>query len=116
MSTIGFLWIYKMSFKDQLCVTGKVALVASLHTMCMTFVSQTIWISDGCHSVHMFTAMDIENALNEADGNDSNEKLLRLPVVRVLFSSEKIQDIISLSANSVLILGQGKIYLILFYL
>lgn len=27
----------------------------------------------------MFTAMDIENALNEADGNDSNEKLLRLP-------------------------------------
>jgi len=42
-------------------------------------VSQTIWISDGCHSVHMFTAMDIENALNEADGNDCNEKLLRLP-------------------------------------
>jgi len=27
----------------------------------------------------MFTAMDIENALNEVDGNDCNEKLLRLP-------------------------------------
>ncbi|XP_028216253.1 uncharacterized protein LOC114398269 isoform X2 [Glycine soja] len=40
-----------------------------------TAVSQTIWISDGCHSVHMFTAMDIENALKEADGNDCNEKL-----------------------------------------
>ncbi|KAL5153287.1 hypothetical protein HKD37_19G052876 [Glycine soja] len=38
-------------------------------------LSQTIWISDGCHSVHMFTAMDIENALKEADGNDCNEKL-----------------------------------------
>jgi len=42
-------------------------------------VSQTIWISDGCHSVHMFTAMDIENALNEVDGNNCKEKLLRLP-------------------------------------
>ena len=42
-------------------------------------MSQTIWISDGYHSVHMFTAMDIENALNEVDGNDCNEKLLRLP-------------------------------------
>ncbi|CAJ1947384.1 unnamed protein product [Sphenostylis stenocarpa] len=44
-------------------------------------MSQTIWISDGCHSVHMFAAMDIENALNEADGNDCNEKLLHLPVL-----------------------------------
>ncbi|KAK7364826.1 hypothetical protein VNO80_13570 [Phaseolus coccineus] len=76
----------------------------------LSAMSQTIWISDGCHSVHMFTVMDIENALNEVDGNDCNEKLLRLPVVRVLFSSEKIQDIISLSGNSVLILGQGSLY------
>ncbi|KAK7381114.1 hypothetical protein VNO78_33638 [Psophocarpus tetragonolobus] len=71
-------------------------------------MSQTIWISDGCHSVHMFNAMDIENALSEVDGNDCNEKLMHLPVMRVLFSSEKIQDIISLSANSILILGQGQ--------
>ncbi|QCD93778.1 hypothetical protein DEO72_LG5g1854 [Vigna unguiculata] len=85
--------------------TMKVKSVAVLPDL--SSMSQTIWISDGCHSVHMFTAMDIENALNEADGNDCNEKLLRLPVVRVLFSCEKIQDIISLSANSVLILGQG---------
>ncbi|XP_058778892.1 uncharacterized protein LOC131652918 [Vicia villosa] len=72
--------------------------------------SQTIWISDGCHSVHMFT-MDTENALNEADENDSNEKKsMHLPVTQVLFSSEKIQDIISISANSILILGQGSLY------
>ncbi|KAL5148829.1 hypothetical protein HKD37_13G035799 [Glycine soja] len=76
----------------------------------LSTMSQTIWISDGCHSVHMFTAMDIENALNEADGNDCNEKLMHLPVIRVLFSSEKIQDIISLSANSILILGQDCKY------
>ncbi|XP_047181889.1 uncharacterized protein LOC124848273 isoform X3 [Vigna umbellata] len=93
----------------QLPRTMKVKSVAVLPDL--SSMSQTIWISDGCHSVHMFTAMDIENALNETDGNDSNEKLLRLPVVRVLFSSEKIQDIISLSANSVLILGQGNQYI-----
>lgn len=74
----------------------------------LSTMSQTIWISDGCHSVHMFTAMDIENALNEA--NDCNDKLMHLPVNRVLFSSEKIQDIISLAANSILILGQGSLY------
>ncbi|XP_027357898.1 uncharacterized protein LOC113867098 isoform X2 [Abrus precatorius] len=73
-------------------------------------ISQTIWISDGCHSVHMFTAMDMENALNEADGNDCGEKLIRLPAIRVLFSSEKILDISSLASNSVLILGQGSLY------
>jgi len=40
--------------------------------------SQTIWISDGCHSVHMFT-MDMENALNVADVNDDgDEKLMHL--------------------------------------
>ncbi|KAI5442569.1 hypothetical protein KIW84_011569 [Lathyrus oleraceus] len=72
--------------------------------------SQTIWISDGCHSVHMFT-MDTDNALNEADGNDGDEKKpMHFPVTQVLFSSEKIQDIISISANSILILGQGNIY------
>ena len=42
--------------------------------------SQTIWISDGCHSVHMFT-MDMENALNVADVNvngDGDENLMHL--------------------------------------
>ncbi|XP_061364352.1 uncharacterized protein LOC133307809 [Gastrolobium bilobum] len=73
-------------------------------------LSQTVWISDGCHSVHMFTIMDEVNAINEADGNDGGEKLLHLPVIRVLFSSEKIQDVISLTSNSILILGQGSLY------
>ncbi|XP_004516774.1 uncharacterized protein [Cicer arietinum] len=72
-------------------------------------ISQTIWTSDGCHSVHMFT-MDVENASNEADGNDGDEKLMHLPVTQVLFSSEKIQDVISIASNSILILGQGSLY------
>lgn len=72
--------------------------------------SQTIWISDGCHSVHMFT-MDMENALNVADTNDDgDEKLMHLQVTQVLFSSEKIQDIIPIASNSIMILGQGSLY------
>ncbi|MED6160639.1 hypothetical protein PIB30_053287 [Stylosanthes scabra] len=73
-------------------------------------ISQTVWISDGNHSVHMFSAVDMENALNEANGNDVVEKQMQLPVVRVLFSSEKVQDVTSVASNSVLILGQGSLY------
>ncbi|KAJ1412784.1 hypothetical protein SESBI_20219 [Sesbania bispinosa] len=68
--------------------------------------SQTVWISDGFHSLHMFTTMDMENTLNEADENDGDKKPMHLPVNRVLFSSEKIQDVISIASNSILILGQ----------
>ncbi|GAU40475.1 hypothetical protein TSUD_286300, partial [Trifolium subterraneum] len=68
--------------------------------------SQTIWISDGCHSVHMLTTMDMEDGLNEADRNDGDEKRMHFPVTQVLFSSEKIQDIIPISSNSILIHGQ----------
>ncbi|XP_019442785.1 PREDICTED: uncharacterized protein LOC109347406 [Lupinus angustifolius] len=73
-------------------------------------MSQIVWISDGCHSVYLFNAMDVENALNEADGNDDDKKLMHLPVNHVLFSGEKIQDIICLASNSILILGQGSLY------
>ncbi|MED6148330.1 hypothetical protein PIB30_052237 [Stylosanthes scabra] len=76
----------------------------------ISMISQTVWISDGNHSVHMFSAVDMENALNEASGNDDDEKRMHLPVVRVLFSSEKVQDITSVASNSVLILGQGSLY------
>ncbi|MCI05669.1 hypothetical protein A2U01_0026722, partial [Trifolium medium] len=45
--------------------------------------SQTIWISDGCHSVHMLTTTDMENGLNEADGNDGDEKLMHFPGLQI---------------------------------
>ncbi|RYQ86288.1 hypothetical protein HN51_060335 [Arachis hypogaea] len=73
-------------------------------------ISQTVWISDGSHSVHMFSAVDMENALNEIDGNDEDEKQIHLPVIRVLFCSEKVQDVTSVASNSVMILGQGGLY------
>lgn len=41
--------------------------------------SKIVWISDGYHSVHLFTATDVENTLNEADGNDGDQKIMHLP-------------------------------------
>ncbi|KAI4352249.1 hypothetical protein L6164_006519 [Bauhinia variegata] len=76
--------------------------------------SQTVWISDGYQSVHMLATMDTDYALNAPDGSDGDEKLLPLQgvsiVIEVLFSSEKIQDVISLASNAILILGQGSLY------
>ncbi|KAJ7974215.1 Ribosome biogenesis ERB1 [Quillaja saponaria] len=59
--------------------------------------TQTVWLSDGDHSVHMLAALDMENASNAKDGNDSDEKLLHLPVTQAIFTSEKIHDCYSFS-------------------
>ncbi|XVF20572.1 hypothetical protein REPUB_Repub12eG0011900 [Reevesia pubescens] len=67
-------------------------------------IRQTVWISDGYHSVHM---MDISSAVNENDKRESEEKLIQISVSQAIFSSEKIQDMIPTAANSILILGQA---------
>ncbi|GMI76992.1 hypothetical protein HRI_001368500 [Hibiscus trionum] len=60
--------------------------------------TQTVWISDGHHSMHM---VDIISAVNETDKRE---------IVQAIFTSEKIQDMIPMAANSILILGQGSLY------
>ncbi|XVE72041.1 hypothetical protein DITRI_Ditri11bG0006800 [Diplodiscus trichospermus] len=67
---------------------------------------QTIWISDGYHSVHM---MDISSAVNENDKRESEEKPIQVSVSLAIFSSEKIQGMMPTAANSILILGQGSL-------
>ncbi|KAE8668961.1 Detected protein of unknown function [Hibiscus syriacus] len=59
---------------------------------------QTVWISDGHHSMHV---VDISSAVNETDKRE---------IVQAIFTSEKIQDMIPMAANSILILGQGSLY------
>ncbi|KAK8688794.1 hypothetical protein V6N13_087535 [Hibiscus sabdariffa] len=58
--------------------------------------TQTVWISDGRHSMHV---VDISSAVNETDKRE---------IVQTIFTSEKIQDMIPMAANSILILGQGN--------
>ncbi|KAM6549248.1 hypothetical protein CsatB_020924 [Cannabis sativa] len=68
--------------------------------------TQTIWVSDGCHSLHMMEASDMDTVVNENDRTDNEEKLMQFSVIRAIFTSEKIEDVIPLAANSTLVLGQ----------
>ncbi|KAI9085536.1 hypothetical protein K1719_032379 [Acacia pycnantha] len=91
----------------QLPCTMKVQNMAIFPDVSM--ISQTVWISDGHYTLHVL-AIDMENALNATDGNDGGGKLPHLPVVQVIFSSERIQDVISLASNAILVVGQGSLY------
>ncbi|KAL8171542.1 hypothetical protein V2J09_023346 [Rumex salicifolius] len=65
--------------------------------------SQTVWLSDGYHSVHVMAEPDVSTSSNlkKSDSDD-----IRLSVVQTIFMSESIRDVQPLSANAVLILGQ----------
>uniref|UniRef100_A0A6N2LYM7 Uncharacterized protein n=2 Tax=Salix viminalis TaxID=40686 RepID=A0A6N2LYM7_SALVM len=67
---------------------------------------QTFWVSDGLHSVHTITLSDMDAAVTY-DGDETQEKLIRITVIQAVLSAEKIQDLIPLGANGILILGQG---------
>ncbi|XP_008379521.2 uncharacterized protein [Malus domestica] len=71
--------------------------------------TQSVWASDGYNSVQMMLASDVDIAENGK--NDSEEKLIHVSVLLSVFASEKIQDLIPMAANAILILGQaGSLY------
>ncbi|KAL3525437.1 hypothetical protein ACH5RR_013809 [Cinchona calisaya] len=63
--------------------------------------SHTLWISDGQCTVHMIAVTDEETFMSETDGKETTQ---------AIFASEKIQEIMPLAANAVLILGQGNMF------
>ncbi|KAJ6734969.1 hypothetical protein OIU79_002112 [Salix purpurea] len=71
---------------------------------------QTFWVSDGLHSVHTITLSDMGAAVNSNNEDETQEMLIQTTVIQAIFSAEKIQDLIPLGANGILILGQGNIY------
>ncbi|XP_011021212.1 PREDICTED: uncharacterized protein LOC105123353 isoform X2 [Populus euphratica] len=71
---------------------------------------QTFWVSDGLHSVHTITLSDMGAAVDSNNEDETQEKLIQITVIQAIFSAEKIQDLIPLGANGILILGQGNIY------
>ncbi|CAO2204455.1 unnamed protein product [Urochloa humidicola] len=74
--------------------------------------TQIFWVSDGGHSVHVMSALDIESA-NGIDGVIGEQKLatIKLSALEAIFTSERVQDIVPISKDSVLILGQGNMFL-----
>eukprot|EP00257_Ricinus_communis_P022011 XP_015581621.1 uncharacterized protein LOC8287239 [Ricinus communis] len=71
---------------------------------------QTFWISDGLHSVHMMMASEVDVAVNQNHGDDNQENQMETSVIQAIFAGEKIHDLVPVSANAILILGQAYIF------
>ncbi|WCJ25407.1 hypothetical protein M5689_007292 [Euphorbia peplus] len=72
--------------------------------------NQSFWVSDGFHSVHMMLASETEDAVSKTDGDEVEEKLTQISAIQAIFSGEKVQDLVPLSGNAILVLGQGNMY------
>ncbi|KAI3451745.1 hypothetical protein Pfo_008410 [Paulownia fortunei] len=92
----------------KLTQTMKVLKLAVFHDV--STVAQTIWMSDGCHSVHRMMVSDMDTSFDKTEKKDTKEKLIQTSVTQAIFASEKIQDIVPLAANAILILGQGSMF------
>ncbi|XP_066309542.1 uncharacterized protein [Miscanthus floridulus] len=75
--------------------------------------TQFFWVSDGGHTVHVMSAVETESP-NGDNGDVPGERELatiKLSAIEAIFTSERVQDIVSISKDSVLILGQGNMFL-----
>ncbi|KAJ4960280.1 hypothetical protein NE237_020190 [Protea cynaroides] len=112
---LHLLWLYNTVFGSEikghmrhLNHSMKGQMLAVLPDISMR--TQTVWVSDGFHSVHMMSISDMDIPANEDVKNDMEEKLIQISAIQAIFASEKIQDIVPLTANAILILGQGSIF------
>lgn len=75
--------------------------------------TQIFWVSDGGNSVHVISAVEIESP-NGDNGDITRERELstiKLSAIEAIFTSERVQDIVPISKDSVLILGQGNMFM-----
>ncbi|KAK3161645.1 hypothetical protein QOZ80_1BG0079710 [Eleusine coracana subsp. coracana] len=75
--------------------------------------TQIFWVSDGGHSVHIMSMLDIDStdSNNGGDAKDGELTTINLSATEAIFTSEKVQGIVPISKDSVLILGQGNMFL-----
>jgi hypothetical protein len=75
--------------------------------------TEIFWISDGGHSIHIMSALDVEPPNSDNGGGDGEREstTIKLTAIEAIFTSEKVQDIVPISKDSVLILGQGNMFL-----
>ncbi|KAK8938038.1 hypothetical protein KSP40_PGU008452 [Platanthera guangdongensis] len=71
---------------------------------------ESIWISDGAYSVYMMAVAFNETPEKDGVEDEEKEKSIRLSAAQVIFTSEKVQHIIAVSAKAILVLGQGNIF------
>ncbi|XP_062206591.1 uncharacterized protein LOC133908537 isoform X2 [Phragmites australis] len=69
--------------------------------------------TNGGHTVHVMSAFDVESP-NGDNGDGIGERELatiKLSAIEAIFTSEIVEDIVPISKDSVLILGQGNMFL-----
>lgn len=81
--------------------TTQLTQITRVHKLAVFPGSQIIWISDGQYTVQMIVLTDEETPMSGTLGKESTQ---------AIFASEKIQEIIPLSANAILVLGQGSMF------
>ncbi|CAI9766937.1 unnamed protein product [Fraxinus pennsylvanica] len=92
----------------QLTQTMKVIKLVVLHDF--PSVEQTVWMSDGHHTVHRMVISGIDTSVDETKSKDSRVKLIQTSVTQAIFTSEKIDETVPLAANAMLILGQEVLF------
>ncbi|CAA3022301.1 Hypothetical predicted protein [Olea europaea subsp. europaea] len=92
----------------QLTQTMKVIKLAVLRDV--PSVEQTVWISDGHHTVHRMVMSGMDTSTDETKSKDNEEKLIQTSVTQAIFTSEKIHEVVPLAANAILILGEGSMF------
>lgn len=77
----------------------------------ISLTKQTLWISDGYYSVHMMEASEPDtDDIEESNTKDFQEKLMQTSVTQAIFVSERILDIVTVGADAILILGEGRLF------
>ncbi|KAK9700163.1 hypothetical protein RND81_08G220900 [Saponaria officinalis] len=74
-----------------------------------TSANSRVWISDGLNSAHILN-MPCSDATDNENNSNSEELVSHCSVTEAIFTSENIRDMIAISANTVLLLGQDCLY------
>lgn len=72
--------------------------------------TQYVWISDGHHTVHALAFPGADVSDSESNIKQCEDQQTQCSVHQAIFCSEKIQEMVPLATNAVLILGQGSLF------
>lgn len=98
------------SESESICEMKKLTLTMKVQNLAVlpddSTRAQTVWVSDGNYTIHAMVVSDMDSPLNEND--TKNEEHIQNSATEAIFTSEKIQEIIPLATNAILLLGQAN--------
>lgn len=115
LDSVGELYLLSLSSpisgSDSTCEMKKLTLTMKVHSLAVLpddfTKAQTVWVSDGHYTLNAIIVSDTDASANENETKEIDEKILS-SATEVIFTSEKIQEIIPLAANAILLLGQAN--------